>query len=52
VQVGYGRAESAHAQLVDRYGFSRGTFEAASLGLPSTRAEGFINSAVQASDRH
>ena len=48
VQVAYGRAKSAHAQFSDRYGFPRRTFEAASPGLPSTRAKGFIDSAVQA----
>jgi hypothetical protein len=48
VQAAYGRAKSAHAQLADRYGFPRRTFEAASPGLPSTGAKGFIDSAVQA----
>jgi hypothetical protein len=48
VQAAYGRAKSAHAQFASRYGFPRRTFEAASPGLPSTRAKGFIDSAVQA----
>jgi hypothetical protein len=48
VQVAYGRAKSAHARFADRYGFPSRTFEAASPGLPSTRAKGFIDSAVQA----
>jgi hypothetical protein len=48
VQAAYGRAKSEHAQFADRYGFPRRTFEAASQGLPSTGARGFIDSAVQA----
>jgi hypothetical protein len=48
VQVAYGRAKSAHAQFADRHDLPRRAFEAASPGLPSTRAKGFIDSAVQA----
>lgn len=48
VRAAYGRAKSAHAQFADRYGFPHRTFEAASPGLSSTRAKGFIDSAVQA----
>ena len=48
VQAAYGRAKRAHAEFADRHGFPRRTFEAASAGLPSTGARGFIDSAVQA----
>jgi hypothetical protein len=48
VQAAYGRAKRAYGQFADRHGFARRTFEAASPGLPSTRAKGFIDSAVQA----
>ena len=48
VRVAYGRAKRAHAQFADRHDLPRRTFEAASPGLPSTRAKGFIDSAVQA----
>jgi len=48
VQGAYGRAGSGHAQFADRYGLPRRTFEAASAGLPSTGAKGFIDSSVQA----
>lgn len=48
VQAAYGRAKRAHAQFADRHGIPRRTFEAASAGLPSTGAKGFIDSAVDA----
>ena len=48
VQVGYGRAKSAHAQFAGRHGLTSPPFEAPPPGLPSTGAKGFIDSAVGA----
>ena len=48
VQVGYGRAKSAHAQFAGRHGLTSPQFEAPPPGLPSTGAKGFIDSAVGA----
>jgi hypothetical protein len=48
VQLAYGRAKTAHTQFAERHGLPRRTFEAASAGLPSTGARGFIDSAVAA----
>ena len=48
VQVGYGRAKSAHAQFAGRHGLTSPPFEAPPPGLPSTGAKGFIDSAVSA----
>jgi len=48
VQVGYGRAKSAHAQFAGRHGLTSPPFEAPPPGLPSTGAKGFIDGAVSA----
>jgi hypothetical protein len=48
IQVAYGRAKTAYTQFADRHGLSSPTFAAASPGLPSTGAKGFIDSAVAA----
>jgi hypothetical protein len=48
VQRAYGRAKSAHAQFVARHGMTSAGFAAASTGLPSTGAKGFIDGAVDA----
>ena len=48
VQRGYGRAKSAYSQFAGRHGMDTRAFEAASPGLPSTGAKGFIQNAVDA----
>jgi hypothetical protein len=48
VQVAFGRAKSTYAKFAERHGLPSRTFEAASPGLPSTGAKGFIDSAVAA----
>ncbi len=48
VQVAYGRAKRAHDGFATRHGLPAGTFEAQAAGLPSTRAKGFIDGAVEA----
>jgi hypothetical protein len=48
VQVGYGRAKTAHAQFAGRHGLTSQPFEAPAPGLPSTGAKGFIDEAVGA----
>jgi hypothetical protein len=48
VQRAYGRAKIAYAQFAGRHGMAARTFEAASPGLPSTGAKGFIQNAVDA----
>jgi hypothetical protein len=48
VQRAYGRAKTAYAQFAGRHGMAARTFEAASPGLPSTGAKGFIQNAVDA----
>jgi hypothetical protein len=48
VQRAYGRAKAAHARFTDQHGLPARTFEAASAGIPSTGARGFIDSAVGA----
>jgi hypothetical protein len=48
VQKAYGRAKSAHARFAERHGIAGRTFAAASPGVPSTGAKGFIDNAVNA----
>ena len=48
VQLAYGRAKRTYEQFAARHGLEAATFEAQSPGLPSTRAKGFIDSAVGA----
>ena len=51
VQAAYGRAKRTHAEFADRHGLPGGTFESRAPGLPSTRAKGFIDNAVEAAGR-
>ncbi len=51
VQAAYGRAKRTHAEFADRSGLPGGTFESRAAGLPSTRAKGFIDNAVEAAGR-
>jgi hypothetical protein len=48
VQLAYGRARRTHAEFAARHGLSGRKFEAASAGLASTGAKGFIDSALVA----
>src|SRR5918998_1503443 len=48
VQVAYGRAQRTHTGFAERHGLPTAAFEAGSAGLPSTRARGFIDEAVEA----
>src|SRR4051794_15503797 len=48
VQRAYGRAKGAHARFSERHGLPTRNFEAASAGIPSTGARGFIDAAVVA----
>jgi hypothetical protein len=48
VQLAYGRARRTHTEFAGRHGLPSRTFEAASPGLPSTGAKGFIENAVSA----
>jgi len=48
VQAAFGRAKSTYAKFAERHGLPSQSFEAASPGLPSTGAKGFIDSAVGA----
>lgn len=51
VQAAYGRAKRTHAEFAGRHGLPGGTFESRAPGLPSTRAKGFIDNAVEAAGR-
>jgi hypothetical protein len=48
VQAAFGRAKSTYAKFAERHGLPTRSFDAASPGLPSTGAKGFIDSAVEA----
>ena len=48
VQAAFGRAKSTYSKFAERHGLPTRSFEAASPGLPSTGAKGFIDSAVGA----
>jgi hypothetical protein len=48
IQRAYGRAKTAYTQFADRHGMRKPTFAAASPGIPSTGAKGFIDIAVNA----
>ena len=48
VQRAFGRAKSTYSQFADRHGLTTRTFGAASAGIPSTGAKGFIDNAVEA----
>jgi hypothetical protein len=48
VQLAYARSRRIHAEFADRHGLAARSFEAASPGLPSTGAKGFIQNAVVA----
>jgi hypothetical protein len=48
VQVAYGRAKRTHGEFAGRHGLPGRAFEQQSPGLPSTRARGFIDHAVEA----
>lgn len=48
VQAAYGRAKRTHEQFATRHGMASAPFESRSPGLPSTRAKGFIENAVEA----
>jgi hypothetical protein len=50
VQMAYGRAKRTHAEFAGRHGLASRTFETRSPGLPSIRAKGFIDNAVDAID--
>src|SRR5258707_12180031 len=45
-QVAYGRAKRTYTEFAGRHGLPGRTFEARPPGLPSTRAQGFIQNAV------
>lgn len=51
VQLAYGRARRTHAEFAARHGLPGHEFAAASPGLPSTGARGFIDNAVVAVGR-
>jgi len=51
VQAAYGRAQRTHADFAGRHGLASATFESRPPGLPSTRAKGFIDNAVEAAGR-
>ena len=48
VQAAYGRAKRTHEQFAARHRMASTTFGSHSAGLPSTRAKGFIENAVEA----
>jgi len=48
VQVAYGRAKRTHGEFAGRHGLPGRALEQQSPGLPSTRARGFIDHAVEA----
>ena len=48
VQKAYGRAKNTHARFAERHGIGGRTFAAASAGILSTGAKGFIDNAVAA----
>ena len=48
VQAAFGRAKSTYSKFAERHSLPTRSFEAASPGLPSTGAKGFIDSAVRA----
>jgi hypothetical protein len=48
VQAAFGRAKSTYVKFAERHGLPTRSFDAASPGLPSTGAKGFIDSAVEA----
>ncbi len=48
VRGAYGRARRTHASFADRHGLEGRTFQPASPGVPSSRARGFIDDAVDA----
>jgi hypothetical protein len=48
VQKAYGRAKRAHADFAERHALPVLTFEQPEPGLPSSRAKGFIEAAVEA----
>jgi hypothetical protein len=47
-QTAYGRAKRAYAEFATRHGLTTRTFEPQEAGLPSTRAKGFVENAVEA----
>ncbi len=47
-QLAYGRAKRTHADFAARHGLMASDFEPQSAGLPSRRAKGFIEDAVEA----
>lgn len=48
VQRAFGRARRTHAEFAARHGLAERTFEPASPGVPSSRARGFVDDAVDA----
>ena len=48
VGVAYGRTRRIHAEFAGRHGLAGHSFEDRSPGLPSLRARGFIDAAVEA----
>ena len=48
VQVAYGRAKRTHEGFAERHGLPTAAFEPQPAGLPSSRAKGFIDRAVDA----
>jgi hypothetical protein len=51
VQVAYGRAKRAQSEFTGRHGLPGRTFETPSPGLPSAGPKGFIDAAMDATDR-
>lgn len=47
-QMAYGRAKRAYAGFATRHGLTTRAFEPQEPGLPSTRAKGFVENAVEA----
>jgi len=45
VQRAYGRAKRAHSEFAARHGLPAGSFESQTAGVPSSGAQGFIESA-------
>src|SRR2546423_14434243 len=51
VQVAYGRAKRTQAEFASRHGLPSRTFETPSPGLPSSGPKGFIDAAIDATER-
>lgn len=51
VQVAYGRAKRTQAEFASRHGLPSRAFETPSPGLPSSGPKGFIDGAINATDK-